>query len=25
LVKIRSAVAPNAMVDGWGDVAPVGA
>jgi HTH-type transcriptional regulator/antitoxin HigA len=24
LVKIRSAVAPNAMVDGWGDVAPVG-
>ncbi len=25
LVKIRSAVAPSAMVDGWGDVAPVGA
>lgn len=24
LVKIRSAVVPNAMVDGWGDVAPVG-
>lgn len=24
LVKIRSAVAPGAMVDGWGDVAPVG-
>jgi len=24
LVKIRSAVMPNAMVDGWGDVAPVG-
>jgi len=24
LVKIRSAVAPNAMVDGWGDVVPVG-
>jgi HTH-type transcriptional regulator/antitoxin HigA len=24
LVKIRYAVAPNAMVDGWGDVAPVG-
>lgn len=24
LVKIRSAVAPSAMVDGWGDVAPVG-
>lgn len=24
LVKIRSIVAPNAMVDGWGDVAPVG-
>jgi len=24
LVKIRSAVAPNAMVDGWGDVAPIG-
>lgn len=24
LVKIRFAVAPNAMVDGWGDVAPVG-
>jgi HTH-type transcriptional regulator/antitoxin HigA len=23
LVRIRSAVAPNAMVDGWGDVAPV--
>lgn len=23
LVKIRSAVAPNALVDGWGDVAPV--
>ena len=23
LVKIRSAVAPSAMVDGWGDVAPV--
>jgi HTH-type transcriptional regulator/antitoxin HigA len=24
LVKIRYAVAPSAMVDGWGDVAPVG-
>jgi len=24
LVKIRSIVAPNAIVDGWGDVAPVG-
>jgi HTH-type transcriptional regulator/antitoxin HigA len=24
LAKIRSAVVPNAMVDGWGDVAPVG-
>jgi HTH-type transcriptional regulator / antitoxin HigA len=24
LVKIRSAIAPSAMVDGWGDVAPVG-
>lgn len=24
LVKIRSAVAPSAMVDGWGDVVPVG-
>lgn len=24
LVKVRSAVAPSAMVDGWGDVAPVG-
>lgn len=24
LAKIRSAVAPSAMVDGWGDVAPVG-
>jgi HTH-type transcriptional regulator/antitoxin HigA len=24
LVKIRSAVAPNAMMDGWGDVVPVG-
>ena len=24
LVKIRSAVIPNAMSDGWGDVAPVG-
>lgn len=24
LVKIRSCVAPSAMVDGWGDVAPVG-
>jgi HTH-type transcriptional regulator/antitoxin HigA len=23
LVKIRSIVTPNAMVDGWGDVAPV--
>ncbi len=23
LVKIRSAVIPNAMVDGWGDVAPI--
>jgi HTH-type transcriptional regulator/antitoxin HigA len=23
LVKIRSAVTPNAMVDGWGDVAPI--
>ena len=24
LVKIRSAIIPSAMVDGWGDVAPVG-
>jgi HTH-type transcriptional regulator/antitoxin HigA len=24
LVKIRHAVAPSAMVDGWGDVAPIG-
>lgn len=24
LVKIRSVIAPNAVVDGWGDVAPVG-
>ncbi len=24
LVKIRSFIAPSAMVDGWGDVAPVG-
>lgn len=24
LVKVRSLVAPGAMVDGWGDVAPVG-
>lgn len=24
LVKIRSSVAPSAIVDGWGDVAPVG-
>jgi HTH-type transcriptional regulator/antitoxin HigA len=24
LVKIRSAIAPSAVVDGWGDVAPVG-
>jgi HTH-type transcriptional regulator/antitoxin HigA len=24
LVKIRSVITPNAMVDGWGDVAPVG-
>lgn len=24
LVKIRSSVCPSAMVDGWGDVAPVG-
>lgn len=24
LVKIRSAVVPNAMSDGWGDVAPIG-
>ena len=24
LVKIRSIVAPSAIVDGWGDVAPVG-
>jgi HTH-type transcriptional regulator/antitoxin HigA len=24
LVKIRSAVTPNAMMDGWGDVAPIG-
>ena len=24
LVKIRSAIAPSAIVDGWGDVAPVG-
>jgi HTH-type transcriptional regulator/antitoxin HigA len=25
LVKIRSIVTPNAYVDGWGDVAPIGA
>ena len=24
LVKIRTIVSPNAMVDGWGDVVPVG-
>ena len=24
LVKIRSIVAPNAITDGWGDVAPLG-
>jgi HTH-type transcriptional regulator / antitoxin HigA len=24
LVKVRSIVAPNAIVDGWGDVAPIG-
>jgi HTH-type transcriptional regulator/antitoxin HigA len=24
IVKVRSIVAPNAIVDGWGDVAPVG-
>lgn len=24
LVRIRSSIAPSAMVDGWGDVAPVG-
>lgn len=24
LVKIRSCIAPSAMVDGWGDIAPVG-
>ncbi len=24
LVRIRSVVTPNAMVDGWGDVAPIG-
>ena len=24
LVKIRSAIAPSAMVDGWGDIAPIG-
>lgn len=24
LVKIRSVIAPSAMVDGWGDIAPVG-
>jgi len=24
LAKIRSLVAPSAMVDGWGDIAPVG-
>lgn len=24
LVKIRSAIVPNAMVDGWGNVAPIG-
>ena len=24
LVKIRSAIAPSAMVDGWGNIAPVG-
>jgi HTH-type transcriptional regulator/antitoxin HigA len=25
LVKVRSMISPNAMVDGWGDVAPTGA
>lgn len=25
LVKVRSIVAPNAVVDGWGDVVPIGA
>jgi HTH-type transcriptional regulator/antitoxin HigA len=25
LVKVRSIISPNAMVDGWGDVAPTGA
>jgi HTH-type transcriptional regulator/antitoxin HigA len=24
LVKIRSCITPSAIVDGWGDVAPVG-
>lgn len=24
LAKVRSSIAPNAMIDGWGDVAPVG-
>jgi len=24
LVKIRSSIAPSAMIDGWGDIAPVG-
>ena len=24
LVKVRSIVAPNAIVDGWGDIAPIG-
>lgn len=24
LVKIRSTISPSAMVDGWGDIAPVG-
>ena len=25
LVKIRAAIAPSAVVDGWGDIAPIGA
>ena len=24
LAKVRSSIAPNAMIDGWGDVAPIG-
>jgi HTH-type transcriptional regulator/antitoxin HigA len=25
LVKVRSIVSPSAVVDGWGDIAPLGA